>query len=65
MSKYPSVKCEECEEPFTQNRVDKQFCSGRCRSRSFRRAQKEKLSVIEKLFDQYVPKRIKDDLFAA
>jgi hypothetical protein len=65
MKKYPSTTCEECDEPFTQNRVDKQFCSGKCKSLSVRRAQKEKLSVIEKLLDQYVPKRIKDDLFAA
>ena len=59
--------CEECGEQFTLTRIDKQFCSGRCKSKNFRRAQKDKMSLIERLFEQYVPKQpstVKDDLFA-
>jgi len=66
MSKYPSATCEECNESFPQNRADKQFCSGRCKSRNFRRVQKEKMSLLERLFDR-LPNSTpqKQDLFAA
>jgi hypothetical protein len=66
MKKYPSASCEECDGPFTQNRVDKQFCSGRCKSRNFRRLQKEKLTLLERLFDRLPNSTTqKSDLFAA
>lgn len=62
------VHCYECGEPFSLNRPDRQFCSGRCRSANFRRVQKEKMTTLERLFEQYVPKQVapaKRDLFAA
>jgi predicted nucleic acid-binding Zn-ribbon protein len=64
--KYPQTKCEECGELFPQNRTDKQFCSGRCKSKNFRRVQKEKMNLLERLFDK-LPKAadtVKHDLFA-
>ena len=54
---YKQVNCYECGELFVLNRPDRQFCSGRCRSQNFRRTQKEKLTTLEKLFEQYVPKQ--------
>lgn len=52
---------------FIPKRTDRQFCSGRCRSANFRKVQSEKLTMLEKLFEQYVPKvekKLKVDLFA-
>jgi predicted nucleic acid-binding Zn ribbon protein len=70
--RYPEATCFECGEPFLLNRPDRQFCSGRCRSKNFRRVQSEKLNMLEKLFEQYVPKQdatqptqLHRDLFAA
>jgi predicted nucleic acid-binding Zn ribbon protein len=64
------MQCLECGELFTANRIDQQFCSGRCKSKYHRNIQKEKMTVLERLFDRYVPKqdaaphRPKVDLFA-
>lgn len=44
--------CMQCHEPFTAYRVDKQFCSSRCKSKYFREAQKEKLQTLERLVDK-------------
>jgi predicted nucleic acid-binding Zn ribbon protein len=55
--RYPEATCFECGEAFPLNRPDRQFCSGRCRSKNFRRVQSEKLNTLEKLFAQYVPKQ--------
>jgi predicted nucleic acid-binding Zn-ribbon protein len=70
--RYPEATCFECGELFPLNRPDRQFCSGCCRSRNFRRVQSEKLNTLEKLFEQYVPKQddapqaqTHRDLFAA
>jgi hypothetical protein len=57
----------ECGELFTANRIDQQFCTGRCKSKNFRRAQKEKMNLLERLFDK-LPQNsptTKRDLFAA
>jgi len=60
--------CEECGELFTMNRVDQQFCSGRCRSRNFRKTQNEKLNTAERLLDKLLSHvnnvKSKVDLFA-
>jgi endogenous inhibitor of DNA gyrase (YacG/DUF329 family) len=64
--KNTTVTCEECGEPLSHNRPNKQFCSGRCKSKNFRRLQKEKLNLLERLFDK-LPKpadTVKNDLFA-
>jgi endogenous inhibitor of DNA gyrase (YacG/DUF329 family) len=64
--KYSKVTCEECGEQFIKNRIDKQFCSGRCKSKNFRRIQKEKMTLLEKMFEK-LPKPVstmKHDLFA-
>jgi endogenous inhibitor of DNA gyrase (YacG/DUF329 family) len=61
-----TVTCEECEEPLSNNRPNKKFCSGRCRSKAFRRFQKEKMNLLERLFAK-LPEptnAVKDDLFA-
>ena len=61
-------QCLECDEPFIQNRIDQQFCSGRCKSKNFRRVQKEKMNLLERIFDKLPDqkdKNIKVDLFAA
>ena len=55
--RYNEANCFECGELFPLNRADRQFCSGRCRSKNFRRVQSEKLNTLEKLFEQYVPKQ--------
>jgi hypothetical protein len=64
--RYPEVKCFECGGLFPLNRPDRQFCSGRCRSKNFRRVQSEKLNLIERLFNK-LPEpvnAVKHDLFA-
>jgi endogenous inhibitor of DNA gyrase (YacG/DUF329 family) len=65
--RYIEANCFECGELLPQNSRNRQFCSGRCRGANFRRIQKEKLNMLEKLFDQYVPKneQVKRDLFEA
>ena len=67
--RYRNCVCEECGEFFASNRIDKQFCSGRCKSRDFRRTQREKLNLLERLFAKHVPSNgsapSKRDLFAA
>jgi predicted nucleic acid-binding Zn ribbon protein len=67
--KYSEASCFECGELLPPSRTDRQFCSGRCRSANFRRVQSEKLTMLERLFEQYVPKqepvtKTKVDLFA-
>jgi endogenous inhibitor of DNA gyrase (YacG/DUF329 family) len=66
---HNQARCFECGETFITKRTDRQFCSGRCRSANFRRVQSEKLRMLERLFEQYVPKlevetKTKFDLFA-
>jgi hypothetical protein len=67
--KCSEASCFECDELLPPSRTDRQFCSGRCRSANFRRVQSEKLTMLERLFEQYVPKqepvtKTKADLFA-
>ena len=50
------VKCEERGDLFIQNRIDQQFCGGRCKSKNFRRVQKEKMNLLERIFDR-LPKQ--------
>ena len=68
--RYIEARCFECDELLPQSSKNRQFCSGRCRGANFRRVQSEKLTVLERLFEQYVPKaerveHVKRDLFAA
>jgi hypothetical protein len=67
--KLNKATCEECGESFPQNRVDKQFFSGRCKSRNFRRAQKGKLALFEDRMNSlerlFLVNSRKPDLFAA
>jgi endogenous inhibitor of DNA gyrase (YacG/DUF329 family) len=60
------VTCEECGESLSHNRPNKQFCSGRCKSKNFRRLQKEKMNLLERLFDklQKPASTVKHDYFA-
>ena len=60
--KTSEVKCDECGEVFVQTRVDKHFCSGRCKSLHFRRTQKERLAAIA---DQMLDKLLKENQTAA
>jgi hypothetical protein len=64
--KYSDMKCEERGEVLTIKRNDKRFCSGRCKSKNFRRIQKEKMNLLERLFDRLPnqPSTVKLDLFA-
>jgi Zn finger protein HypA/HybF involved in hydrogenase expression len=61
------MECLECGNNFIANRVDQQFCTGRCKSKNFRRVQKEKLNLLERLFDRLPNQQstVKRDLFAA
>ena len=61
------LQCLECGDVFTANRIDQQFCTGRCKSKNFRRVQKEKMNLLERLFDRLPnqPSTTKRDLFAA
>jgi hypothetical protein len=61
--KLKQATCMGCGEIFATYRVDKQFCSGRCKSRYFRERQKEKLDLLERLVGKLQPD--KRDLFAA
>jgi endogenous inhibitor of DNA gyrase (YacG/DUF329 family) len=66
---YSEATCFECGELLPPSRTTRQFCSGRCRGANFRRVQSEKLTVLERLFEQYVPKvervpHVKRDLFS-
>jgi hypothetical protein len=54
------MQCLECGELFTANRIDQQFCTGRCKSKNFRRIQKEKMN----LFERFIDKLPLEDLFA-
>jgi ribosomal protein S27AE len=61
------IICVECGASFVAPRISRQYCSGRCKGATFRRGEKAKLTVLEKLFEQYVPKvekKLKVDLFA-
>ena len=67
--RYIEAECFECGEILPPSRTDRQFCSGRCRSANFRRVQSEKLTMLERLFEQYMPKqeveiKPRADLFA-
>lgn len=51
------VLCMACGEWFPASRSDARYCSGRCRSRAFRRRQKERRDLVkmqktEPLFDR-------------
>ena len=65
--RYIEAECFECGELISQSSKNRQFCSGRCRGANFRRIQKEKLNILEKLLLEKVPGNtpIKRDLFEA
>jgi endogenous inhibitor of DNA gyrase (YacG/DUF329 family) len=65
--RYIEANCFECGELLPQSSKNRQFCSGRCRGANFRRIQREKLNVLERLLLEKVPDRapIKRDLFEA
>jgi endogenous inhibitor of DNA gyrase (YacG/DUF329 family) len=65
--RYIEAECFECGELISQSSKNRQFCSGRCRGANFRRIQKEKLNILEKLLLEKVPDSpaIKRDLFEA
>ena len=46
------MQCLDCGELFTANRVDQQFCTGRCKSRYHRNIQKEKLKLADKFLEK-------------
>ena len=50
--KTSEVKCDECGKVFVQTRVDKHFCSGRCKSLHFRRTQRERLEHADQMLDK-------------
>jgi hypothetical protein len=42
----------ECKEEFSPRRADQQFCGGRCKSKNFRNIQKDKMNLLERLFNK-------------
>ena len=46
------MQCLECGDLFTANRVDQQFCHGRCKSKYHRHIHREKMNLLERLFDR-------------
>ena len=46
------MQCLECGTLFTDNRIDQHICTGRCKSKNFRRVQREKMHLLERLFDK-------------
>jgi Zn finger protein HypA/HybF involved in hydrogenase expression len=46
------MQCLECGELFMANRIDQQFCTWRCKSKYHRHVQKEKMNLLERLFEK-------------
>jgi predicted nucleic acid-binding Zn ribbon protein len=64
--KHYQVDCAGCGATFVKYRIDRQFCSKACQMRAYRRAQKNKLDLLERLIDKlnWRQKPTMPDLFA-